>query len=77
MAPAITLLDQPFFLDFYVAAKKSGYGSGNGPLMLANGGKQFVFTDEQLPLLRYTDTYYGNNPFFGREVIDLRHEYNI
>lgn len=68
-----TLLDDPNFHEFYVAAKKNTYATGGDQKaeILHNGGKRYVFYDgERWPQWHYTDTYYGYNPFFGNELVE-------
>lgn len=69
-----TLLDDPNFREFYVTAKKSTYAAGGDKKaeVLRDGGKRYIFYDiKRWPQWRYTDTYYGFNPFFGSEVVYL------
>ncbi len=70
MAHINTLLDDSRFLEFYLATKKSGYGSADQSVILADEGKCYNFADAQWPEWRYKDVYYGHNPFFGNEVIE-------
>lgn len=65
-----SLLDNPEFLEFMIAAKKNTYASGSDAKaeVLPDGGKRYQFYSEtRWPLWRYEDIYYGFNPFFGRE----------
>lgn len=68
MAKIKTLLDDSNFIEFMVTAKRSTYASGANPLQLASGGKLYTFSHERWPQWRYTDEWYGDNPFLGRET---------
>ena len=69
MTQVKTLLDDPNFLAFMVTAKQSMYASGGvAKAMQLSGGKLYTFSDERWPRWRYTDEWYGNNPFFGHEL---------
>lgn len=71
--PVKTLLDDPDFYKFYIVAKRSTYAAGGDQKaeVLRNGGKRYVFYDEERwPQWRYTDIYHGYNPFFGCELVE-------
>ena len=71
----MSLLDDQNFLDFYVAAKKCCYSSRRNAIVLANGGRQYVFRDDHWPQWYYRDVCHGDNPFFGRAVVEeMQHE---
>ncbi len=69
----IPLFKDPDFLEFYITAKKATYAAGGNEkaVILPDGGRQYTFFGApRWPRWKYTDIWYGKNPFMGNEVVE-------
>ena len=52
--------------EFLVKAKKNTYASNKKATSLEDGSKEFTYQEGNLT---YRDRFFGNNPFFGEEIV--------